>query len=279
MLAVGPEGSGLPDRAEVPIGATAGALYLLHAVARMGASGIAGTLTLMYADGSARSIYLQSRTHIGGWWFPGGLSHRDGGVAWRGANGVCGDVGIHWVALANPEPGKSIARIVLEPSQEGSVYGLAGLTLADRMPYHEASPVSHGGPDNWAGGTCMLALIEGMAGVRDDATAYSAVTLSPRWTAAGVSTAAVTARYGASSGYVAYRWSHEVEARRIRISATGSAGHCRVRILLPAGARVGPVEVDGRMLTAGSETVGGSTYAVVDASLLVPTSISVRYDR
>ncbi len=279
VLAVGPELTGLPARVEIPIDASAGALYLLHAASRIGPAGIACALTFIYADGSEHSVYLHTRTHISGWWFPGGLAHRDGGVAWRGANGACGDVGIHWVALANPQPGKAIARIAFAPSSDGAVYGLVGLTLADRMPYNESPPVSHGGPDNWAGGTCMLALIEGMAGVRDDASAYSAVTLSPRWTAAGVASAAVTARYGASRGYVAYRWSHDADRRRNLLSATGSAGRCRVRILLPTGARAGTAEIDGRTVAVASEQVGDSRYAVLDANLLVPTTIALRYDR
>jgi hypothetical protein len=278
-VGAGAKGSGAPERAEIAVGAQAGALYLLHAASKVGASGIAAAMTFAYADGSARTVYLQMGKHLGGWWFPGGFDNRDGGVAWRGANGACGNVGIHWVALPNPEPTKTIERLTIAPSLEGSCYAIVALTLADRMPYHEASPVSHGGPDNWAGGTCMYALIQGMAGVRDEATTMRALTLSPRWTAAGVDQVAVTARYGASRGYVSYRWSHDMAAKRISLTVTGNADRCRLRLLLPSGATgIASATVDGRDARAETERVGASTYAVLPGlSLARPTSVAIAY--
>jgi hypothetical protein len=277
-VGVGAAGSGLPARAEIRVGATAGALYLLHAASRVGASGIAGALTIAYADGSSRTVYMQMGKHLNGWWFPSGFDNRDGGIAWRGANRACGDVGIHWVALPNPDPTKAIDRVVLTPSLDGSSYGIVALTLADRMPYHEAHPVSHGGPDNWSGGTCMLALIQGLAGVRDDASAMLAVTLSPRWSAAGVDAVSVTARYGASRGYVSYRWSHDAAARRVTLLVTGNAGRGRLRLLLPDGAQgVGEATVDGRAVGVATERVRSSLYASLPAEFAKPATVAVTY--
>lgn len=277
-VGVGPTGTGLPALVTLPIDAHAGALYLLHAASRTGPSGVAGALTLRYASGATRTICLTMGTHLQGWWFPQGLSNPDAGVAWRGANGVCGDVGIHWVAVRNPEPAQRIVRLQLEPSQEGSVYALVALTLADRMPYHEPHPVSHGGPDNWAGGTCMHALIQGLAGIRDEATTMQAVTIAPRWSAAGVGEVAVTARYGASRGYVAYRWRHDPARRTLTLLATGSGERCRLRLLLPAGATgVASAVLQGRPVVPTLEQVRASTYAVLEASPAQPLQLQLIY--
>jgi hypothetical protein len=260
----------LPSTIEIPLQRTAGALYLLHTAGRIGPSGVAVALSLRYADGSERTVYLQNGKHLAGWWFPSGISQADGGIAWRGATVACGDVGVHYVALENPEPAKIIASVRLHASLEGAIYALLGMTLADRMPYHEPSPVSHGGPDNWAGGTCMYALIAGLAGVQDDASAYRAVTLSPRWTAAQTEEVSVAARYGASRGYVAYRFRHHAAKGTIEMLVTGNADRCRLRVLLPSGTTVVNGRIDGHVVTCEHERVGASTYAVCECAITKP---------
>ena len=88
--------------------------------------------------------------------------------------------GVSWAAIANPEPGQDdCAARVPGASEEGATYALLAMTLADRMPYQEAPAVSFGGPDNWSAALVMYALMEGLAGVRDEDTAFRAVRLSP----------------------------------------------------------------------------------------------------
>ena len=65
---------------------------------------------------------------------------------------------------------------------------------------------SFGGPDNWAAANAMAALVEGLAGVKNEGLAYEKVTLSPRWVSAGVDTVDVTVKYAASEGYIAYKY-------------------------------------------------------------------------
>ena len=264
--------AGFAPRVEIPIHQKAAALYLLHAVEGAGTSNVAAAVRFEYEDGASRSVYLFRDKHIAGAnWVK--LSNPDAGVAWSGANGYhC----LSWAAIANPEPGKAIGKLVFVASEEGARYGLAGLTLGSRMPYHEAGPISFGGPDNWSAALVMYALMEGMAGVRDLDTAYRSVEVSPRWTAAGVDEVAITARYAASSGYVTYRLKHDASRRSISVLATGAAEKCRLRILLPKEASgVKKAQVDGVDQPVQLEHVRNSLYATVTVSLLKPTAVDI----
>jgi hypothetical protein len=283
----------------IPIGRKAGAVYLLHTVDRIGASKNAAVMAFRYEDGSERSLYVQAGKHVTGWWFPvlgpqgktwgstpdTPFGARDGGegeagVAWRGPNPRSTDVGIGWAAIANPEPAKAIRAVEFSATAEGAVYALVGLTLADRPPYHEPSPVSFGGPDNWAGGLCTAALIEGLAGVVDapGTTTFRQVRLSPRWTAARVQDVSMVVRYEASQGYVAYRFRHDKAAKAVEITLTGSGLKAELRVLLPRGARrVARATVDGRPAMAGVETVEKSRYAVLSVELGWPRKVRIAY--
>lgn len=271
-----------PREAAIPIGRVAPCVYLLHAAGKVGGSGMAALLRFRYQDGGASLVPLMQGRQLGGWWFPQ-LKGTEAGVAWRGANPKCGDVGAFWAAVANPEPAKPVAALEVEAAPDGAIYGLLALTVADRMPWREADPVSTGGPDNWSGGLCMAALVEGLCGVHDDDRALRAVTLSPRWAAAGEDGAAagradVTIRYGASRGYVSYRWSHDATDRAITLDATGNAARARLRVLLPASAvRVAQLTVDGSAVAAREERVEASLYACCDLDLSKPARVRITY--
>ena len=266
--------AGFAARVEIPIQRKAAAVYLLHAAEGTSASNVAAALRFEYEDGSGRAVYLLRDKHIAGAnWVK--LNNPDAGVAWSGANGYhC----LSWAAVANPEPARTIARIVVLASEEGARYALAGLTLGSRMPYHEAGAISFGGPDNWSAALVMYAMMEGLAGVRDLDTAYRAVEVSPRWTAAQVDDVTATARYAASAGYVSYHFHHDAAQRSILVLATGAAERCRMRILLPESARgVSQLLVDGAAHPFQLEHARDSLYAAVETPLVKPVSIDVRY--
>jgi hypothetical protein len=106
----------------------------------------------------------------------------------------------------------------------------------------------------------MSAIMEGLCGIRDEATAFRHARIEPRWTAAGVTEAAVTARYGASDGYVTYRFEHDTETGRIDMTATGSGSRFDFHILLPARAEPVHVGVNGHPVEYAMSTVERSTY-------------------
>jgi len=258
--------AGYPRQVELPIAGRAGAVYLLHAThtgAGADQSSIAAALTFRYADGSERGLYLVRDEHVVGWWYPQ-LRRPHAGVAWRGPNQQTGDVGLSWYALANPRPDLAIRSIVLDASVSGAVYALAGLTLADRMPTRKRDVVSYGGPDNWSGSNMVLALIEGLAGVRDTDRGFDGAEVSPRWAATDARRATVVARYGASRGYVAYRFEHTRDQRRLALTLTGNGRGFRARLLLPPGTTPGSVSLDGQPAALLSARIESSTYAELD---------------
>jgi hypothetical protein len=132
--------------------------------------------------------------------------------------------------------------------------GNPGMSSADTLP-----------TDGWGSSAMLAALIEGAAGVRDDAVAFRRATLAPRWTAApDVQVADVVVRYGASEGYTAYRWERKPNGLLLRWTGSGTQTH--LRLLLPPDAPDTIAAVlDGRPLAGSISTEGSSRYWVADA--------------
>ena len=236
-------------------------------------------MTLHYADGSkALTQYMKLGTQLTGFWFPQQLATPTAGIAWQGPNECSSAVGVSWVALANPHPETMIDHVTFTAALDGAIYAVFGLTLADRMPYQAPSPISFGGPDNWGGGTCTFALTQGLAGIKDTDRAFRQVRLSPRWLAAGVDEVAVTLRYPASHGYLAYQYRHDAAAHQFTLTLTGSGETVDLRLLLPAAATtVESVNVDGEATPFSYEQVESSRYLCLPLTLGGARRIAVQY--
>lgn len=114
--------------------------------------------------------------------------------------------------------------------------------------------------DGWGSSAMLAALIEGAAGITDEATRFELASIAPRWPAApDVQQADVVVRYGASDGYVAYRWARQTNA--ITLRWTGSGSEVRLHLMLPpeAGANI-RVTVDGVLVSSTVKTSGTSRY-------------------
>ncbi|GIV98354.1 MAG: hypothetical protein KatS3mg057_3011 [Herpetosiphonaceae bacterium] len=114
--------------------------------------------------------------------------------------------------------------------------------------------------DGWGSSAMLAALIEGAAGVVDQSALYKVIDLAPRWAAdPSVQEAQVTIRYGASFGYLSYRWQRHDHGMQLHI--TGSLEQGRLRLLLPddVAGTVG-VNVDGVPTSYQMVTIGESRY-------------------
>jgi hypothetical protein len=269
----------LPKTVEVPVGRPAAAAYLLHAAHHVGAAQIGGIVTFRYTDGSEEAVYLFKGKQVSGWWFPV-VDGPDAGVAWRGPNPKSHDVGVGWCAVVNHRAEKTIGSLQFSAPNDGTVYGVLGVTLADRAPYHEPKMLSTGeGPDCWAGGTCTAALLEGLAGIQDLQAGFREIRLAPRWTSAGTDRVDVTVRYTACRGYVAYAYRHDADRRRIELDVTAGGSPCHFHVLLPPRAtRVSSVAVDGKPQAHALSTIENSRYADFQADILQPRQVTIRYD-
>jgi hypothetical protein len=266
-----------PDEVTVPVRALAGSVYLLHAANRVGGENVCGSIVFRYSDGEYETRYIIKDKHLSSWWFPSLRSQR-GGIAWRGENQESLEVGVSWTAIDNPCPDKEISSISIQSAKDKSIYAVLAMTLSDPAHYVRHPLVSYGGPDNWAAGTAMAGLIEGLCGIGDRSTRFSKPVVSPRWTCSRTDSVGVTVRYAAADGYVAYQYHHDPENRIISLVLTGSGEESHMRVLLPEavpGAR--EVLVDGKPVPFRMDRLGSSVYADFTVSSLQPREIVISY--
>lgn len=110
----------------------------------------------------------------------------------------------------------------------------------------------------WGMAQWVEALMEGLAGVRLTAPRMEEVEVSPRWPAARIARARVTAHLAASDAYFSYSW--KLDESGIGIEYAGCGRKVRFRVLLPEGFRAAGVEVDGADVESRLERMGGSLY-------------------
>jgi hypothetical protein len=268
---------GRAKQATIPVNASGVTLYLLHATSKTGSENISASITFQYEDGTSKTQYLVNGKHVGGWWFPA-LKTENSGVAWRGTNPKSKDVGLTWVALANPSPEKKIKNLVLDATVDESTYILVAATLADKPFYIAPKGTSYGGPDNWAASTGMAGLVEGLVGVTDEKTAYKQVHLSPRWTSAGVNSVESIIRYAASKGYVAYRFNHDAANKQITLTTTGSGDKINCHLLLPKDVKnIQSVMIGDQKLPFDMSKVEQSNYVDFAIIQTTPMNVVVKY--
>jgi hypothetical protein len=198
--------------------------------------------------------------HIAQWWYPS-ISNPYSGVAWRGPNVQTGDIGVYWTAINNPAPDKKIKSLIFTPNLNNGLYILIGLTLSDQPHYVKPSVESSGGPDNWAAGTAMYALLHGLAGMQDKDVAFKSPLIAPRWTTTTAGKVAATACYPASGGYVAYQYEYLPAERKMTFEITGNAPSMDFHILLPMTMNnVKKVISNGQTVTYACSSIESSRY-------------------
>ncbi|MGB8261802.1 MAG: hypothetical protein WCE75_15680 [Terracidiphilus sp.] len=256
-------------QATLAVNAAARSFYLLHT--KSGDS-LAGKLTLRYADGTTHWEYIRAGVNINHWWAPADnqFNERYGPgperlqVAWRGPNKKFENLGVFVAGFEHPHPEKTIASLDFECMDTDAKWMVLAVTLSDAPMYLPPwNDVSFGMPNNWGAAALVAALVEGLAGVRDQGAAFSRARIAPRWTANGTRSATVTVRYPASQGYVRYEYLCDEAARRIAVDFAGSAEEFEIAVQMPNGARPGRATLDGREVQAETQTVESSRYAVL----------------
>ena len=136
-----------------------------------------------------------------------------------------------------------------------------------------------GGPKGWSASAVISALIEGLAGIRDEDKLLKKATIAPRWISAQENEAKIVARYGASGAYLAYDYRHKPDDKRIEMEISSSGTAPSFHILLPKGSKFRRVEVDGKEVRAMMSVIEMSVYC--DFSLDKPierAKIVVQYE-
>lgn len=97
--------------------------------------------------------------------------------------------------------------------------------------------------DGWGSGTMLYALVEGLAGVKDNFKQFNKILLTPRWEAAGVKQAEVEIEYPASGKFVRYNYRNS--GNIIKLTIEGAPEVIDLELYLPENAKVKDVETEG----------------------------------
>jgi hypothetical protein len=248
--------------------AKAASVYLLHATA--GPEPTVGTFTVRYADWTSYSEYVENEKNVGTWWEPHDSQYSREGprindrlrVAWRQAGNGLVETGVYAAGFNNPHPEREIAALEFTAGPGDSKWMVLAATLSDApvffAPYDD---LSTGIPDGWSAAVAY-AVLEGLAGVKDQGTGFSRTLLAPRWEAAGVRRAEVTVKYPASGGYCKYRYHSDPAQNRTTLQFTGSGQEFDLYVLLPKDLKVRIARLDGRTIVPGTNKVERSVYAI-----------------
>lgn len=130
---------------------------------------------------------------------------------------------------------------------------------AIRFHYDNSGKDIGGGPAGWSAAAVISAMVEGLAGIRDEATSFQTVAVSPRFAAAGIHQAYVCLKYGPSGAWVAMDYRQEENC--ITLCLSGNPDLYHVRILLPKGVNTATAAdaATGSVFT-GIETIEDSLY-------------------
>ena len=155
---------------------------------------------------------------------------------------------------------------------------VAELAAANDRTIHAFYPATAGeGSAKPAAAAVINALIEGLAGVNDQAAICSRVLVAPRWLAAGVDEAQVTVGYPASGGYLAYRYQHNSANRQLFLTITGSGERANCHVLLPTFAQKLQITLNDAPIAYRISTVEQSRYADFDLDVLGVLAVTVEY--
>ncbi|MGD0731196.1 MAG: hypothetical protein ABR956_08025 [Terracidiphilus sp.] len=252
-----------PQSLTVPVGAKAASIYLLdgaeaHHSAEM-------LVTFHYVDGTTHLLDVSAHS----WGFPSDSKYAKAGprtedtyrVAWQKSTPDEREFGVYATGINNPNPDREIASVEFAVAGARSKWLILAVTLSSApvffAPYDD---LSTGIPDGWTG-SVVYALIEGLAGIKDQGAAFSRTQLTPRWESADVPSAEITVRYPASAGYCSYKYS--AKGNKLEVEFTGSAEDFDVQILLPANRNAQAARLDGATVATTRRTIEQSSYLVL----------------
>ena len=269
---------GFPASVEINVNDTAGCIYLLHTSGKPASENIVGSVKFLFEDGSSKLQYILMDKQLTYWWFPV-LKTDYSGIAWYGKNAVSEGVGLSWCAINNPEPDKKINKIILQSPEGDGIYTVFAITLSGREHYVPIKPTSFGGPDDWAAATAMEAMVEGLAGVKNETKtgAYIHPVISPRWVTTTSDTVSAIIRYAASNGYVGYQYIQNKQQHTIVITATTGGEKISFHILLPSNTNAQSVRSNNKNILFKQSMVDQSNYVNFDTDVHGARTFEIKY--
>ncbi len=135
-----------PISAEIEVNQKAAGVYFLQAAGWI--SDVVGSYTFVYDDGTSSEVKLAGNKDVFNWW--GKSSSETCITVWEGANGSTSQISLGMYACPNPQPDKTISKIVASTSGSEAYLMVVAATLTDKTPYIPFAP-DYANPDrsNW----------------------------------------------------------------------------------------------------------------------------------
>jgi len=268
---------GYAKQGRLPVAKRAASIYFLHTQSR----GVyCGDINLRYQDGSGFKTHVIRGENIAGWWYPQDGPYNDGQrpyyVAWTGKNEKSLSVGVYIFGINNPFPDKIIDSIDFQSAGTEALWMILGVTLSDHPVFFMPERISYGAPDNWGAAAVVYALLEGLAGIKDEGIAFDRARLAPRWSAAGVDEATVRVKYPASNGYAAYHYQFDSQNKELRVEFTGTAAIMDVELLIDRDQTVTAVYLNNQPIDFKTKFVEQSKYIGITTDRVAANELKVK---
>lgn len=266
------------QRAILPVNQKAAALYFLHTQSR---GSYCGDIIIRYADGSSFKTHVLRGENIAGWWYPVDGPYNDGKrpyyVAWKGKNEKSLSVGVYIFGLDNPSPEKPIKSIEFQSAGTEALWMVLGVTLSDYPVFFMPEKISYGAPDNWGAAAVVYALLEGLAGIKDEGVAFDKARLALRWSAAGVDEVKATVKYPASGGYLSYAYKLDRTNNELQVDFTGTAGDIEVELLVDDDQTVTDVYLNNQPVKFEIKVVEQSKYLCLATDRVAANEVRLKF--
>jgi len=127
--------------------------------------------------------------------------------------------------------------------------GQAGFRTTNEVPY-----------TGWGMAQWLQALIEGLAGLRDESGQMQKTVVAPRWAVTSENEIRAAVRYAASDAYLAYRLRFDRAGKTVQLQYAGSGQAAQFHILLPEGWHPESVSANGEPVGFQCATIEDSEY-------------------
>lgn len=147
---------------------------------------------------------------------------------------------------------------------DGTASSVENSTSPDAMP-----------TDGWGSSSMLHGFMEGLVGIQDQGRMLDTVRLCPRWSAAGITSAECSMGYEASGAQFAYQY--EETANGINLEIEAAQSDIQLHLLLPDGANVQDLQIQGNPIDFSNSTVGSSSYIDCQLSAKSGTDVKIKF--
>ena len=130
--------------------------------------------------------------------------------------------------------------------------------------------------DGWGSSSMLYGLIEGLAGIQDQAKHFQSVKLAPRWAAAEVTDVEVSVAYQSSGKQLQYQYEESPE--RVSLKVESESAQLNGEVLMPADRTTKSVLQDGNRIEFTEAQIGESRFTCFQAKFKGGSEFELQLD-